>query len=143
MSEPPQLHSRRTLNLRFDIPISKTKEFWDALKRGKLVTTKCSKCGNVTFPPQADCPRCMSSETEWVELGTDATLVTFTHVRVTPASFEGKGPYTIAIAELKDGPKVLAWLEGIDTEKVKPGLRVRVEARASGDGNPYYVFVPA
>lgn len=143
MSEPPQLHSRRTLNLSFDIPISKTNEFWEALKRGKLVTTKCAKCGNISFPPQADCPKCMSGKPDWVELGTDATLVTFTHVQVTPASFKGKGPYTIAIAELKDGLKILAWLEGVEAEKAKPGMKVRVEARAGEGENPYYVFVPA
>lgn len=143
MSEPPALHSRRTLTLRFDIPISKTKEFWESLKSGKFVTTKCSKCGNVTFPPQADCPKCMSGESSWVEIGRDAKLVTFTHVRTTPASFAGSGPYIIAIGELKDGLKVLAWLEGTAPEKVKPGMSLRVEARTSTEGNPYYVFVPA
>ena len=141
MSESPTLHSRRSLTLKFDIPISKTKEFWDSLRAGKFVTSKCSKCGNVTFPPQADCPNCMSGEFSWVELGRDAKLVTFTHVRVTPASFAGIDPYVIAIGELKDGLKVLAWLEGVAPEKAKPGMNMRVEARTSAEGNPYYVFV--
>jgi uncharacterized protein len=143
LDETPQLHSRRTLSLRFDIPISKTKEFWDLLKQGKFVTTKCTKCGNVSFPPQADCPECMASEFEWVELGQDATLVTFTHVQITPASFVGDDTYTIAIAELQGGLKVLAWLEGTKAEEAKPGMKVRLEARTSKEGNPYYVFVPA
>ncbi|MDG6991044.1 MAG: Zn-ribbon domain-containing OB-fold protein [Nitrososphaerota archaeon] len=143
MDENPQLHSRRTLNLRFDIPISKTQEFWEALKKGKLVSTKCMKCGNVSFPPQADCPKCMGGEFEWVDLGTDATLVTFTHVRVTPASFAANGPYTIAIAELESGLKALAWLEGAEQQSVKPGMKLKVAARDGGEGNPYYVFVPA
>jgi uncharacterized protein len=143
MDETPQLHSRRALSLKFNIPISKTKEFWDLLKQGKFVTTKCTKCGNVSFPPQADCPKCMASEFEWVELRRDATLVTFTHVHITPASFVGEGTYTIAIAELQGGPKVLAWLEGIKAEEAKPGMKVRLEARTGKEENPYYVFVPA
>ncbi len=143
MSEPPTLHSRRTLTLRFDIPISKTQEFWDSLKSGRFVTSKCSKCGNVTFPPQADCPQCMSSEFSWVDLGRDAKLVTYTHVRVTPASFAGIDPYVIAIGELKGGLKVLAWLEGVPAEKAKPGMSLRVEPRTSKEGNQFYVFVPA
>jgi uncharacterized protein len=143
VDETPQLHSRRTLSLRFDIPISKTSEFWDLLRQGKFVTTKCRKCGNVSFPPQADCPKCMASEFEWVELGREATLVTFTHVKITPASFVGDGTYTIAIAELQGGLKVLAWLEGTKGEEAKPGMKVRLEARTSREGNPYYVFVPA
>ncbi len=103
MSEPPALHSRRTLTLKFDIPISKTKEFWDSLQSGKFVTSKCSRCGNVTFPPQADCPNCMSREFTWVDVGRGAKLVTYTHVKVTPASFAGVDPYIIAIGELDGG----------------------------------------
>jgi uncharacterized OB-fold protein len=143
MDENLVLHSRRTLNLRFDIPISKTREFWEALKQGRLVTTKCTGCGNVSFPPQADCPKCMGGDYEWVDLGTDATLVTFTHVQITPASFAGDRTYTIAIARLANGLKVLAWLEGVRAETAKPGMRLRIEARASKEGNPYCVFVPA
>ena len=143
MAEEPVLRSRRTLSLRFDIPISRTKEFWSALKQRKFVTTKCSKCGNVSFPPQADCPRCMGDAFEWVELGKDATLVTFTQVQITPASFVDTDPYIIAIGEFEGGTKVLAWLEGVPREEAKPGMKIRVEHRSSREGNPYYVFVKA
>jgi uncharacterized protein len=143
MSEPPALHSRRSLTLRFDIPVSKTREFWDALRGGRFVTTKCSRCGKISFPPQADCPKCMSDEFSWVDLGREATLVTFTHVRMAPASFADTEPYIIAIGQLSDGPKVLAWLEGVDPSEPKPGMKLRVEARTSREGNPYYVFVRA
>lgn len=143
MDESPQLHSRRTLTLRFDIPISKTHEFWDSLRKGRFVTTKCTRCGRVTFPPQSDCPSCMGGESEWVDLGREGRLVTFTHVQVVPASFAAHGPYTIAIAEFEKGLRVLAWLEGADPGHTKPGVRVRIEARTGEGGNPYYVFVPA
>jgi uncharacterized protein len=143
MSEAPSMHSRRTITLRFDIPISKTHEFWDSLKLGKFVTTKCSRCGKVSFPPQADCPKCMSSEFQWVDLGRDATLVTFTHVRMIPASFADSDPYIITIGEFSEGLKVLAWLEGVKPGDAKPGMKLKVEARTSKEGNPYYVFVRA
>ena len=143
MPEPPALHSRRTLTLRFDIPIAKTREFWEALGEGRFVTTKCTRCGNVSFPPQADCPRCMGNESTWVDLGREAALVTYTQVRVSPASFAGSEPYVIAIGELDGGVKVLAWLEGVAPERAKLGMRLRLEARKSGEGSPYYVFVPA
>jgi uncharacterized OB-fold protein len=142
MAETPVLHSRRSLTLRFDIPISKTHEFWDALKDGRFVTTKCSKCENVSFPPQADCPKCMSNEFVWVDVGREATLLTFTRVQVTPASFADIEPYVIAIAEFPGSLKVLAWLEGAGSNDVKPGMKLRVEARTSKEGNPYYVYVP-
>jgi uncharacterized OB-fold protein len=143
MDEPPVLHSRRALTLRFDIPISKTHEFWDALKDGRFVTTKCAKCGNLSFPPQADCPKCMSREFQWVSLGSEATLVTYTYVQITPASFADKDPYIIAIGEFPEGLKVLAWLEGTKFEDVKAGMKMKVEFRNGKEGNPYYVFVAA
>ena len=143
MPEEPTLHSRRTLSLRFDIPISHTNEFWEALKQGRFETTKCKACGKVSFPPQADCPNCMSGSFEWVELGKEATLVTFTYVQITPASFVDSDPYIIAIGEFPGGTKVLAWLEGVNYEEAKPGMKLKVEHRSSKEGNPYYVFVKA
>jgi hypothetical protein len=142
MESEPVLHSRRSLTLRFNIPIARTNQFWQALREGKFMTTKCSKCGALSFPPQTDCPKCMGNEFSWVELGRDATLVTYTRVQVAPASFSDVQPYVIAISELEGGLKVLAWLEGAQVEKVKPGMKLRVEAREK-DGAPYYVFVPA
>ena len=142
-SSPPTLKSRRTLSLRFNLPISKTHEFWDGLKEGKFLTTKCKDCGELTFPPQADCPNCMSDRVEWVEMGTDAELVTFTYVLVTPTSFVETDPYVVAIGRLSQGLKVLAWVEGADVEKLKPGARLRLEARKSSDDSPYYVYVVA
>jgi hypothetical protein len=143
LQEDPFFHSRRSLTLKFDIPISRTHEFWDALRQGRFVTTKCAKCGQVSFPPQSDCPKCTSNEFGWTDLGRDATLVTFTYVKTIPDSFSENNPYIVAICEFANGLKVLAWLEGIDYEKAKPGMRVRVEVRTSKEGNPYYVFVPA
>jgi hypothetical protein len=142
MESEPVLHSRRSLTLRFNIPIARTSQFWEALRQGRFTTTKCSKCGTLSFPPQTDCPKCMGSEFSWVELRRDATLVTYTQVRVTPSSFSDMEPYVIAIGELEGGLKVLAWLEGAQVENVKPGMKLRVEAREK-DGAPYYVFVPA
>jgi uncharacterized protein len=140
---PPTLHSKRSLTLRFNIPISKTSRFWEALGEGRFVTTKCGDCGRVSFPPQADCPGCMGGNTEWVDLGTEAELLTFTYVQVTPTSFVDHDPYVVAIGKLKEGLNVLAWLEGGEPTKLKPGATLRIEARKEAEGGPYYVFVLA
>jgi len=143
LEEQPTLRSRRSLTLRFDIPIARTRKFWDALREGRFVTTRCTACGNESFPPQADCPRCMSDRFEWVDLGREARLVTYTYVQVTPASFVNDDPYIIAIGEFANGLKVLAWLEGVTVERAKVGMNLAIEARISSEGNPYYVFVPS
>jgi uncharacterized protein len=142
-SEPPTLHSRRNLSLRFNLPIGRTHQFWDSLKEGKFVTTKCRDCGVIVFPPQSDCPNCMSGSFDWVDLGTEAELLTYTYVQVTPTSFVENDPYLVAIGRLKEGIKVLAWVEGSKLEDLKPGMKLRLEARKSPEGSPFYVFVAA
>ena len=142
-SEPPVLHSRRALSLRFNVPISRTHQFWDSLKEGRFVTTKCKDCGELSFPPQSDCPRCMSGSFDWVELENDAELITFTYVQVTPTSFVESDPYFVGIGRLAQGLKVLAWIEGasLSVGELHPGTKLRLESRNSDDGSPYYVFV--
>jgi hypothetical protein len=76
-------------------------------------------------------------------MGTDAELITFTYVMVTPTSFVENDPYIVAIGRLKDGLKILAWVEGSSVEELKPGMRLRLEARKTAEGSPYYVFVLA
>lgn len=113
------------------------------MAEGRFVTTKCRDCGRLTFPPQADCPGCMSPNSEWVDLGTDAELVTFTYVQVTPTSFVDHDPYVVAIGRLKEGLNVLAWLEGGEPRNLRPGTKLRLETRKDSEGSPYYVFVLA
>ena len=141
---PPTLKSKRTLTLRFNVPIAKTSRFWDALREGRFVTTKCGDCGRLTFPPQADCPSCMSPNATWVDLGNEAELLTFTYVQVTPTSFVDHDPYVVAIGRLKEGVNVLAWLERGDPATLKPGAKLRLETRKDSEGSSsYYVFVNA
>jgi uncharacterized OB-fold protein len=141
-SEPPTLHSRRSITLRYNVPISKTHPFWHSLKERKFITTKCRACGTVSFPPQGDCPKCMAGEPEWVDLGTEAELLTYTYVQVTPTSFVQNDPYLVGIGRFGQGLKVLAWIEGAPLESLSPGMKLRLEARTAEDGSSYYVFVP-
>jgi uncharacterized OB-fold protein len=43
-------------------------EFYENLREGKFTTTKCKKCGRVSYPPRVICPACYSDELEWIEL---------------------------------------------------------------------------
>jgi uncharacterized OB-fold protein len=123
-----------------EIPISKTLKFWEGLKEGKVYGTKCCKCGKLYFPPSADCPDCLCSEMQWVELGDEAEIETFTHVVVRPTSFCQYKPYTVAIGRLKEGVKVLAWLTGFKLSEVEVGMKAKLVAKTTPDGNPTYEF---
>lgn len=142
VSEPPTLRSRR-LEISYNIPISKTKKFWDGLRGGKIYGTKCKKCGKLYFPPAADCGECYSSDMEWVELSGEGEIITFTHIIVRPASFQDLQPYTVAIAQLREGVKALAWLTDVKKKDVKIGMKVKLVPKVMEDGRIAYEFKPA
>jgi uncharacterized OB-fold protein len=132
----------RPITIVQDIPISRTVKFWEGIREGKVYATECCKCGKLYFPPSADCPGCVCSEVNWVELSREAEIETFTHIVVRPTTFLHQRPYTAAIGRLKEGVKVLAWLSGFKLSQIKVGMKVSLVAKATQDGNLTYEFVP-
>jgi len=129
----------RPITVSQDVPISKTLPFWEGLKQGKVLATKCKKCGTIYFPPAADCGECLSSDMEWIELSNEATIEAFTHVVVRPLTFQDEKPYTVAIGRLREGVRVLAWLVGFKPFEIKVGMQAKLTV-IEKDGNPIYVF---
>ena len=140
MSSMPSIRSRE-IKIVQEIPIGKTLKFWEGLKQGKVYGTKCKGCGKLYFPPSADCPHCLSTELEWIELGNEAEVETFTHVVIRPTTFQQNKPYTVAIGKLKEGVKVLAWMTGFKLSEIKVGMKVKLVAKISPEENPTYEFV--
>jgi uncharacterized OB-fold protein len=128
--------------MEFEIPTEKTQKFWDYLEEGVFKTTKCKSCGTIYFPPAGDCVECSDSDIEWVELDGRGEVVAFTHVIARPSSFQERPPYTIVIADLVDGLKILAWIEGSEMTEVEVGMKVQLKAGKTVDGEPSYLFVP-
>jgi hypothetical protein len=79
---------------------------------------------------------------EWVELGEEAEIETFTHIPIKPASFQSYDNYTIAIAKLNEGVRVLAWLIDAKLEDVKVGMKVKLAAKVTPEGMLTYEFKP-
>lgn len=139
VSEHSMLKSR-TLTLTHDIPISKTQKYWDELKKGKVYATKCKKCGKIYYPPQADCPNCLTSDVEWIQL-LYGNIETFTQVYLKPQGFTHYAQnYIIAIAKTAEGAKVMGWLEGMNVDIAKIGTPVEITAKVMPDGFPAIFF---
>jgi uncharacterized OB-fold protein len=141
MSSMPSIKSRE-IKIVQEIPISKNLKFYEGLKEGKVYATRCKDCGRIYFPPNVDCPECLSQSVEWVELSSEAEIETFTHVVVRPTTFQQNKPYTVAIGRLKEGVKVLAWLAGFKLSEVRVGMKAKLVARVTVEGNATYEFVP-
>jgi uncharacterized OB-fold protein len=106
-------------------PYTKVERFADELRNNKLMGTKCKKCGEVYFPPRADCTKCMSNDMEWRNHSGKGKLVTFTTIHAAPTGFDDIAPYTIGVVDLQEGGRLLAWVEGIKPEELKIGMELR------------------
>lgn len=142
LNEYLTLQSARTLQITYNLPISRISKFWQGLMEGKFYTTECQECGKLHFPPVADCGNCGSSNLKWVELDGEGELETFTQIFVKPASFSKEPNYIIAIARLREGVRVLAWLVGVERKDVQVGMKVRLVAKVASDQRVSYQFIP-
>lgn len=96
-------------------PTPLTKPYWDALKEGRLVFTRCQSCGHGWLPARSECPRCLSDRWEWVPASGRGKVVSWVVYRhAYHEAFKSKLPYTVAVVELDEGPRLI-------TNIVNPG----------------------
>ena len=110
-------------------PYTKVDKFADYLQKGKLMGTKCKKCGESYFPPRADCLKCLTDTIEWIEYSGQGTLASFTTIHAAPKGFEDIAPYTLGIVDLKEGGRLLAWTKDIPDKEIKIGMSVKIVPR--------------
>ncbi|NHV96684.1 MAG: Zn-ribbon domain-containing OB-fold protein [Thaumarchaeota archaeon] len=123
-SRLPLYISLREFPLRYQLGVSKLQKFFEGLKEGKVYATQCNVCRNKFFPPRADCPKCLTTNVNWMPLDPEGQLLTYTVIRVKPSSFAHYKDYVVGIAQLKEGIRVLAWVNVDDPEKIKPNMKV-------------------
>ncbi|MEM1587184.1 MAG: Zn-ribbon domain-containing OB-fold protein [Candidatus Bathyarchaeia archaeon] len=140
----PLYVSVREFPIRYIIGISRIMRFFEGLREGKIYAVHCTKCGETFFPPRADCPSCLTSEMEWFPLSGEGELLTYTVIYIKPLSFTHYKDYIVGIAQLKEGIKVLAWVNVESHEKLKPGMRVRLTtAIRKPEGLITYELIPS
>jgi uncharacterized OB-fold protein len=129
----------RTLTLSHQIPTKLLEKFWEGLKDGKVFGTCCKICRSKYYPPQADCPECLESNMEWFLLANTGILISFTKSNIKPQGFTHySDPYTIGIAQLENGLKVMGWLE--TGKEIPVGSLVEVSSKVQPDGYPLVIF---
>jgi uncharacterized OB-fold protein len=105
---------------------TKASDFVGYLEKGKVMATRCRRCGTNYFPPRMDCPKCVGSDVEWFEIMGNGRLVTYTVVNYGPTGFEEDAPYTLAIADF-DGVRVFGRLsKGVKEGDIKPGMGLKI-----------------
>ena len=122
---------------------SKTAEFINGLESGKVITTKCKTCGSSYFPPRMDCPKCMSSEMEWIELKGTGKLNTYTKVNYGPSGFENDAPYTLALGQFGSVQVLARLAKDIPEKEYKVGMPITVKPLKLANNRVAYEFQKA
>jgi uncharacterized OB-fold protein len=115
--------------------------FFEQLRDNKKIYgKKCNSCERVLLPPRSYCDRCFVDTEDWVEVGLEGRVETFT---VVFQKFDGlpDPPYCIAYV-LLDGADtaILNYVKGIDftpdnvPTSIKMGDHVKVVFNPSAEG---------
>lgn len=122
---------------------SKAADFVAYLEKGKVMTTRCKKCGTGFFPPKMDCPSCLTSDVEWFEIKGTGKLATHAVVNYGPSGFENDAPYTLAVADF-GGLRVFGRLSrDIKDSEIKAGMPLKVVPTKSPQDRLAYEFQKA
>ncbi|MCD6427240.1 MAG: Zn-ribbon domain-containing OB-fold protein [Caldisericaceae bacterium] len=103
-------------------------DYINGLKKGKILGSKCKKCGNLMIPPKPVCSKCGSFDVEEVETTGKGVIRSFTVIYVAPEKFEDKAPYVVVLVSLNEGGAVMGRLIGVDPTKpedIKIGAKVK------------------
>jgi len=117
----------------------------NGLKSGKILGSKCKKCGKLMFPLKPICTKCGSFDVEEFETTGKGTLRSFTVIYVAPEKFKDKVPYVVVLVNLNEGGTIMGRLIGVDPNKpedIKIGIRVRFEPLVE-NGETIVAFEPA
>jgi uncharacterized OB-fold protein len=81
-----------------------------ALLEGKLLGTKCPKCGDITFPPRVNCWNldCRLQKTEWIEIPPKGKIDAWTVCGFAAKSALKKLPFVLAYARLGESKTAVA-----------------------------------
>lgn len=100
------------------------------------MSSKCSSCENVIWPPSNVCPQCLSNKIEWVDIDGKGKLIEFSE------SFIGERPIVFGVVELDHGIRLIAKIQCGDLLQLKEGILVRLLKCGMNNGDPYYEFQP-
>jgi uncharacterized protein len=111
-----------------------TQEFWDAARRGVLRIKHCAACGANHYYPRPFCPKCWSTNVDWIDAAGTGTLYTYSVVHSNDlAAFRDRVPYVVAIVDLDEGPRMETNIVGCPFDELCVGMRVTVVFEDEGE----------
>ncbi len=125
--EPAVERQELKVPYRYSMGATASKFFTQIRDNKKIMGIKCSKCDVVYVPPRSTCGRCFSHLNDWVEVGHQGTLETYTRVRYDTPVQPVAAPFFYGIIKLDGADTGLPHLLG-DTNGKEPRIGMRLQA---------------
>ncbi len=123
--------------------ITRINDFVGYLEQGKVMGTKCKKCGVFYFPPRADCCESFDSDIEWFEVKGKGKLLSYSTLTFAPTGFTQDLPYTIAVLDY-GAFKVFGRIDKAIAEKdLSVGMEMKTVVQQLPNEHVTYVFQKA
>ncbi len=114
-------------------------QFYAHLAEGRFMIQRSASSGTYVFYPRVLAPGTGEADLEWVEASGEGTVYATTITRRRP---EKGGDYNVALIDLKEGPRMMSRVVGVEPDQVKIGMKVRAKIEEL-NGAPAVVFEPA
>jgi uncharacterized OB-fold protein len=95
---------------------------------------RCNGCQRYWFPPSTHCPHCNAADFAWTPVSGRGKVFTYVvYHRVYHPGFAKEVPYTVALVELDEGPRMISNVIGIPPSEVTCDMPVQVVYEDIGD----------
>jgi uncharacterized protein len=124
-------------------PTPETQHYWDGTKAGEIRLQKCDGCKHTYFPPRPFCPKCASRSVTVFKASGKGKL--FSYVIPAKPAPGLDAPYSIAVVELAEGPRLMTNIVGCPQtpEALQLDMPVEVTFEKQTDAITLALFKPA
>ncbi|MGB9880337.1 MAG: Zn-ribbon domain-containing OB-fold protein [Anaerolineae bacterium] len=111
---------------RYTYGLAGEKFFREIMENGRFMGTHCPECDYTYVPPTIYCERCFTKLDEWVEVGPEGTVQSFTVLLVAPDGSPLDEPDILALIQLDGADSVLVHRLGkVSLDELAIGMRVK------------------
>ena len=109
--------------------------YFAELKKGRIVGTKCKRCGRILLPARYFCEWCWRPTDEWVYLEDTGTVNTFSICYTDWLARRIKEPELPAMIEVdgSGGVAIMSKLGEVDPKDIRIGMRVKAVWKPEGE----------
>ncbi len=117
--------------------------WWAALADGRVLFQRCSRCGAANFYPRLACVECLSRDLQWLKCEGSGTVYAWTRIHRAPTKeLAAETPYTVVLADMSEGFRVMTRLCKGHAQDVIVGQAVMLLIEHAADGHPELRFQP-